>query len=39
MALMDLQGMTPEEAEGHGSNLSVTGCGGRSGISILCSSL
>jgi hypothetical protein len=39
MALMDLQGMTADEAHGGGSNLSVTGCNGRSGISILCDSL
>jgi hypothetical protein len=37
MALMDLQGMTPEEARGGGSNLSVTGCNGRSCASVLCS--
>jgi hypothetical protein len=37
MALMDLQGMTAEESRGGGSTLSVTGCDGRSGISVLCS--
>jgi hypothetical protein len=37
MALMDLQGMTAEESHGGGgSTLSVTGCDGKSGISILC---
>ena len=39
MTLLDLQGMEQEETDGWGggeSELSVTGCNGHSGISILC---
>ena len=40
MTLLDLQGMEKPEIEGHDgggdSGLSVTGCNGHSGISILC---
>ena len=39
MALLDLQGMTlaatAERGGGHGSNLSVTGCGGKSSLSVI----
>ena len=40
MTLLDLQGMEKPETEKHdggdGSELSVTGCNGHSGISLLC---
>jgi Lanthionine-containing peptide SapB precursor RamS len=38
MALLDLQGMELTDAEytrGGGSNLSVTGCGGKSSLSVI----
>jgi len=38
MALLDLQGMelaATAERGGHGSNLSVTGCGGKSSLSVI----
>jgi len=38
MALLDLQGMELADEYtrgGHGSNLSVTGCGGKSSLSVI----
>ncbi len=37
MALLDLQAMelAPDATRGHGSNLSVTGCGGKSSLSVI----
>jgi len=35
MSVLDLQGMESKEAAGGGSRLSVTGCNGRSSLSVL----
>jgi len=34
MTLLDLQGMESKEAAGGGSRLSVTGCNGKSSLSV-----